>query len=131
MTDRVVLLFGHGVSETVDVTRVSDDVFRLEVTPLSRLGRHWKGDTIRARRCDGGLQFRGVVERSPMRHLQTILPCEFAESAALREFLADVEARGGCWERIFRGVLIVHIPPDCPLDVDAELKLRIQSTAGR
>jgi hypothetical protein len=31
-------------------------------------------------------------------------------------------ALGGKWERAFGGFLIVHLPPDAPMDVEGELK---------
>lgn len=46
---------------------------------------------------------------------------ELAESPRLERVLARVMELDGNWDRVFGGVLIIHLPRDCPYDPMAGL----------
>jgi hypothetical protein len=78
--------------ETVRVTPLSADRYRLEDTPLSCLFSEelqlWHGDIIQtAREPDGALRTCTVVARSPFRRFDWILSRQVVESTNLTAFL--------------------------------------------
>jgi hypothetical protein len=72
-------------------------------------------------KADGTHRFVRVVKRAELRHYSWILPQRFADSRQCSEYVAEVEAAGGIWERIMGGLLLVHIPPGSKFDAEAEL----------
>ncbi|PYV21447.1 MAG: hypothetical protein DMG24_19465, partial [Acidobacteria bacterium] len=60
---------------------------------------------------DGTLRFLRVRTRSGLKTVCWVLSRTAAESPALFPLLDKVIAVGGYWERIFGGVLLLHLPP--------------------
>jgi hypothetical protein len=123
--------FNEAEAGNLLVTPLGGDRYRLDETPIM-VGPDpgtsegdpelWWGDTIEAQRlASGALRYRATVARSPWRHWSWLLPREAIDSSGLTAFTELITKSGGLWERIFQGILIVHLPEDSTLDPGAEL----------
>jgi hypothetical protein len=125
----ITLRVDANASEEVYVELVGPLRYRLEVTPIvANLEDDplYGGDVIEAEPLpDGTHRLVRVIERSPMRHFDWIVPRRFVESAEYARFGAAVEAEGGWWESAFGGLLWVHLPTASAFDPQAELSRRI------
>ena len=119
----VRLSFAEGESETVYVTELAVNYFRLEQTPITGADEQvYLGDTIEATlQADGTYHFEHVVERAPLQHYSWVVPEFFVKSMQYREYGAAVENAGGSWEGLMGGWLLVHIPDGSTFDADTEL----------
>ena len=109
-----------GTQETLLVTAVGQNVYRLEES--SFCGDVFYRDIIEiAHQSDGTNLFKRMISRSGFKVTQWVLGREIAESEALTALLARIMALGGNWERLFKGILIVHLPLDTPMDINQEL----------
>lgn len=115
-------------AETTLVTPLGGDRFQLEWTPISSENARL-GSIARLRYVDED-EFE-VVEI--LEHTYdtegAIIPRVFADSPALQEFGAWVESKGGRWECVMRGQLIVHMPIGRPFEWIEELNRRIKENA--
>jgi hypothetical protein len=113
-------------AETVAVEPLAGEQFRLEVTPVFANLEHepfYANDVVELEMVAAGVyRFVRVVERAPLQHFDFLVPEAFARSPECRAFCDDVIAVGGGWERVFGGLLYVHVPVDSPFDVAGELK---------
>jgi hypothetical protein len=116
-------------SEGVYVEPVGPRQYRLEDSPIVA---SWEdnpvhaGDVIEVEPLpDGTHRLVRVVERSPMRHFDWVVPRFFYESPEYTRFGAAVESVGGWWKGAFGGALWVHLPPESTFDPEAELSRRI------
>ena len=125
----VRLSFAAGGTETVYVTRLTPNCFRLRVTPVTGAeadGDIYLGDVIEVElEPDGAYRFVRVVERAPLHHYSWIVPEFFVESAQYGQYGAAVEAAGGAWEGLMGCLLLVHMPTTSTFDAEAELDRRI------
>lgn len=117
--------FTDALTETVTVTPLGGDRYRLEVTPVSsvieELGAYY-GDVIEATpEPDGSLRFRTLVAHSGLRMTDFLVSRDIVESDTFHAFADAVIAAGGYSERVFGGVLFVYVPNDSPFDPAAEL----------
>lgn len=116
-------------SEGVYVEPVGPRLYRLEDSPIVANQEEdpvHAGDLTEVEPLpDGTHHLVRVVERSPMRHFDWIVPRVFSESEEYARFGAAVEAAGGWWQGAFGGLLWVHLPPGSALDPGAELSRRI------
>lgn len=104
------LRLSDGSIGPVRVSRAGEGLWRLEEDPLlteeCRLG-----DLIAAAEgADGELVLQRVVEKGPWRTMVFTLSKEIAESPRLGELLEQLYAEGGQWDRVFGGMLYVHLP---------------------
>ncbi|HEX6533509.1 MAG TPA: hypothetical protein VF041_02875 [Gemmatimonadaceae bacterium] len=131
MTERAQIQFrtDDTFAEGIFVELLGPGLYRLEETPALANGGAdpiHAGDVVELEALpDGSHRLVRVVTRSPMRHYQWVVPRELVESGELRDFLDAVENEGGSWERVFGGVLYVHLPPESALDADVELTRRV------
>lgn len=106
------------------MTPLGGSQYRLEETPVfleDELSFH---DVIRAkRRLRGGLQFQHLVDKSGLRVYEFVLSQEFAVSERLQVLLRRVEDEGGHWERVFGGILFIHLPVDASMKPNEEVCL--------
>lgn len=113
------------IVETVTVTPVGGDRYRLEDTPVSSFIEEmdvYYSDVIEATRDPGGsLRFRALVARSGLRMTDFIVSRDIIESDEFHTFADAVTAVGGYSERVFGGVLLVYVPDGSPFDPVAEL----------
>jgi hypothetical protein len=108
--DEVKLSFQEGDNETLLVTPISRDLYRLEETSV--FGEISYHDVIEAEpNTDGTLRFRRLVTPSGLITVSWILAKTLIESPALSLLLGKVIAVGGNWERLLGGCLILHLPP--------------------
>jgi hypothetical protein len=105
----VKLSFQEGDSETLLVTPLGRDLYRLEESSV--FGEVSYHDVIEAQpNTDGTLRFRRLVTPSGLITVSWILAKTLIESPALSPLLGEVIAVGGNWERLLGGCLILHLP---------------------
>lgn len=118
--------------ETIAVSEISPETFRLLETPITADPPVYLGDVIEARAdAEGGYRFQRVIERSGFRVHNWMIPRVVAESSELAEYCEEVLRQGGQWERIFGGCLIVHLPVDALFDVEKELEAVVETVYRR
>jgi len=102
----------HCGTEGLLVTPMGANLYRMEKDSVLRLGKVSYHDIIEAEpQTDGTLRFLRVRTRSGLKTVCWVLSRTAAESPALFPLLDKVIAVGGYWERIFGGVLLLHLPP--------------------
>jgi hypothetical protein len=113
-------------TESIEVREAGDESYELLETPLLTLPEAYLGDTVRLSRNQGGsYRIRKVIERR-FRHQSCIVPGTYGYSKAIGEFGQWVAARGGEWESMMGGILIVHLPDEiAESEVTAELERRV------
>ena len=107
--------------ELVMLTPLGGARYRIECTPLSGSGKIYAGDVIdTVRDADGGLVFRRVARRSPMRSWTFTVSAPFFDRPEFRAFVKRVQRdRGSCASTF--GLLTVQLPGATTLDPEAEL----------
>jgi hypothetical protein len=96
--------------ETLLVTPMGPNLYRMEESSV--LGEVSYHDVIEAElQTDGTVRFLRVLTPSGLTTVSWILSQTLLESPALSALLEKVMAVGGNWERIFGGVLLLHLPP--------------------
>jgi hypothetical protein len=107
------ILFDDGVCETVSCEPVADGRTRLLATPTASQTEARLGDLIAVEAADGGVsRFAGIVEPSPFETFSWPSPVSLAACGAYEDLLRRVEETGGCVERAFGGVALVHVTRD-------------------
>jgi len=101
---------GLVVSERLAVTPMGPNLYRMEQSSL------WGGvscyDVIETEpQSEGTVRFLRVLIPSGLKTVSWLLSRTEAESPALSALLDKVIDVGGHWERIFGGVLVLHLPP--------------------
>jgi hypothetical protein len=106
----------ESVAVSVPLTPVGGRLYRLDGVPVG-VGSAAFRDVIEAEAGeDGRLRFVRVIESSGWRTYDFILPRHKIESEWGRTLLRELEVRGGHWEVVFGGLLLVCIPPGLDLD---------------
>jgi hypothetical protein len=106
----VRMSFRDGDSETLLVTPIGPNLCRMEESSV--LGEVSYHDVIEAElQTDGTVRFLRLLTPSGLTTVSWILPQNQVESPALSVLLEKVMAAGGNWERIFGGILLLHLPP--------------------
>jgi hypothetical protein len=107
----IKVFFQDGDSESFLVTPIGAGLYRMEESSVFCEARYL--DTIEAEpQTDGKLRFVRVVTPSGLRTGSYILSPAQVESPALNALLDKVLAAGGNWEKVFGGVLFLHLPPE-------------------
>jgi hypothetical protein len=107
---RKTIQFPEDFTEELLIEEVGPELFLLKESSLAGFARYH--DVVHATRSeDGSLLFRRIVEQSSFVTSTYILPEGTADSAELEVILSEVMDLGGCWERAFGGVLLIHLPP--------------------
>jgi hypothetical protein len=119
----------ENAGEVLSVFPLGGGRFRLEVTPafgdLDDVPVY-AADVIEAEPVAPGIyRFVRVAERAPFQHFSFGIPLSFADSEEFRGFCDDVIAADGGWERVFGGILYVHVPLDSAFDVARQLERRM------
>jgi hypothetical protein len=105
------VLYENGDSETLAMTKVGPDLYRLEES--SFVGDAVYGDVIQCKPTDdGSMLFEEIVERSKLVTQSGIFSREFLAMDRVRSILDSVMEAGGMWEQAFGGLLIVHTPAE-------------------
>ena len=104
------------------VVRVGDNLFRLEDNPYAYniFGLFWFDVLRLSSRSDGSFDYVRLVKRN-YRCDEYMVTKAMAESTELEVVLAGVTKRGGAWERILGGMLLVYVPHRLNLDLREQL----------
>jgi hypothetical protein len=106
----VQMTFQDGDSEGLLVTPLGPNLYRLEESSV--FGEASYHDVVETEaQTDRTLRFMRVLTPSGLKTVSRILPQAKFESPALSALLDKVMAVGGNWERIFGGVILLHLPP--------------------
>ena len=96
--------------ETLLVTPIGPNLYRMEESPI--VGEGFYHDVIETEsQTDGTVRFLRVLTPSGMITECLVVSRFVVESQELSTLLERVMAVGGNWERIFGGVLTLHLPP--------------------
>jgi hypothetical protein len=107
-------------TSTEYVVSLGGNRYRLDSTPLfvEWDDEVWPGDIIDLEPGENGvLLFRGIVSKSPWRHL---VWAPGRHKAAFEAFSDALETAGAKWEHFIGGSFYVHLPPDSEFDLDSE-----------
>ncbi|MDT3425740.1 hypothetical protein J2Z22_001259 [Paenibacillus forsythiae] len=107
--------------EILDVTRTGENEYRIEETPVFRPDLSL-GDIIKVKEERGVYYYVETVRKSDYRKLVRLLSREAAKSPELTAFRKRVLERGGRWETVFGGVLIIHVPKEAEQPLRDELE---------
>jgi hypothetical protein len=119
-------------TETVWVTHISDNVYRLDNTPLLGEEQFYIDDLVEMEpQSDGRLVCKRVVQPSGFRHAFYCLPRHLIQSRAFRNYLKQLEADGCKWENFMGGFLIISLPPDSTHDTEQEIALLAEELERR
>ncbi len=126
----VSLIFAdEGVTESLLVTPLAQNLFRLEESPLNDELAFY--DVIEGeRQGDGNVIFQRVAKKSEMRRFSYLLNNQIIDSMQFQSLQQQVMEIGGNWERLFGGIVIFSLPSEGTLDVENEVNAIIQSIAS-
>ena len=101
---------GLVVIEQFVVTPMGPNLYRMEQSsPFGEVRYH---DVVETEpKADGTLGFLRVLTPSGLKTESWVLSRTQIESPALSPLLDKVMAVGGHWERIYGGILLLHLPP--------------------
>jgi hypothetical protein len=109
------------IIETLPVTHLGDAVYLAEASSVWReLYWHDKFEMELLNERSG--RFVRLIERSGMRVSSFLISQALAESRQLQQDLDRVVEVGGFWERVYGGVLLIHLPPDTDSSVESLLQ---------
>lgn len=109
-TRELQVSFQNGDSETLLVTPLGQNLYRLEES--SALGEASYYDVIEGKlQSDGTVCFLRIYAASGLKTVSWVLSQSLIECPDMTILLDKVMAVGGNWERLFGGLLIVHLPP--------------------
>ena len=121
---KVWIIIEEGAKETLLVTPLGDNYYRLESTPFLTfdIELYWK-DVIEASILDDGtLVYQRTVEYAPLKHVTYILSEKVVESVEFKDLLEAIKTQGGFTEVFMGGVLFCHLPENSSFDIDTPLK---------
>ena len=106
--------------EILDVTPIDKDKFRIEETPIFSPGITM-GDIIRVKEDKGVYYYQETVQKSHFKRYAWLLSKEAVNSTEIAAFKERIIRMHGKWEQIFAGLLVIHIPKDTMMNIDAEM----------
>jgi hypothetical protein len=123
---RVILTDQEGDTEEIDVCPIEGEIFEIRESPLLLYPDVAKGDIVRLCLVGENLhEVQEVLER-PLEHHGLLIPGEYGASPHIYDMGKWIVARGGDWECIMDGILLVHLPAGLSLEeVEAELDSRL------
>jgi Domain of unknown function (DUF4265) len=115
--DQAIVQFPEeDLSVSVPITRVGEDLYRLDAVPVCVEGAGFR-DIVEAHWVsEGTLRVCRVAQRSGWRTYDFIVPPWKIDTEDGRALLLRLEELGGYWERVLGGLLLVCIPPGLDLD---------------
>jgi hypothetical protein len=124
-----IMLRGRGrCTEEVEVLRLDERRYELCETPLSQYPLAAMGDIVKLQPIDEDTYKLVRVLERPFLHCDWILPGPYGASQAIYKFGEWISSRGGRWECIMSGLLIVHLPADLSAaEVGTELEARLRT----
>jgi hypothetical protein len=120
----VEVIFADGGPESLEVSAIGTNLYRVALTPFNDPDdcSLAYGDVFEAERIGvHKLRFIRTVDRARMRQYSVVLSDRVIEAEEFAAYCQEVIREGGMWERLFGGLLIVHIPADSEFDPEREL----------
>jgi hypothetical protein len=119
----IAVSFAGGITEDIPLTHVDGNQYRVGFSSLLADPQVFYGDVIELNPTgENSADFVRTVKRSGFLVSCRLVGQEIVESSLFQGLLDKVMQLGGNYERVFGGVLIVHLPADADLDVDGELQ---------
>lgn len=119
---KIWLRFDEMTREELEVCLLPGSRLRLRETPVLASQAVYLGDIIDTTLlADGSHRFERVLVPAPFNHYSWFISREVAASNQLNSFFEAVKSSGGAWEKIFGGVLHLHIPKGSAFDVEGEM----------
>ncbi|HYE18593.1 MAG TPA: DUF4265 domain-containing protein [Tepidisphaeraceae bacterium] len=116
----------EGLTTSCPVTPVGSGLYRLDGVPIGAESASYN-DVIEAEALGRGkLRFRRVAQASGWRVYDYVLPRGWLDSGSGKQYLADLDARGARWERVFGGMLFVCVPPELAFDPTASIQAAVR-----
>jgi hypothetical protein len=122
-TESPQISFDDGKSfESLIVTQLNTDEFRLEETPLLSETIVSFGDVIRTEKHEnGGLIFRQVISKAKYQTYHHLASQQLLETPEFKALCESILQLGGMWELALGGIFIVHVPHGIDFDVLVEI----------
>ena len=119
----IAITFPNNVTEDIALTPVEGGQYRAECSCFMGEPQVFYGDVIEIKPTgERSGKFLRVVKWSGLRVSCHIIGKSIIVSDLLQALLDKIMQVGGNWERVFGGVLLVHLPESVALDVDSELQ---------
>lgn len=131
-TESPQISFDDGKSfESLIVTQLNADEFRLEETPLLSETIVSFGDVIRAEKNEnGGLIFRQIISKAKYQTYHHLISRQIIEAPEFKKLCESILRLGGMWELALGGVFIVHIPNNIDFDILVEIEKITQNISS-
>src|SRR5690348_12778012 len=110
VTENAQISFDDGKSfESLMVTQLSADEFRLEETPLFSETIVSFGDVVRTEKHgNGGLIFRQIISKAKYQTYHNLISPQLIGTPEFRTLCESILQLEGMWELALGGVFIVH-----------------------
>jgi hypothetical protein len=116
----------EGLTTSCPVTRLGNGLYRLDGVAIGSESAAFK-DVIEADEVGSGkLRFRRVAQPGGWRVYDHVLPRGWLDSDRGKGYLAELDAKGVHWERVFGGVLFICVPPGLAFDPTPSIQAAIR-----
>jgi hypothetical protein len=119
----IAVSFGDEITEDLPLTHVEGNQYRVEFSSLLADPRVFYGDVIEINPTgENSADFVRIVKRSGFLVSCSLVGQKITGYPSFQGLLDKIMQLGGNYERVFGGVLIVHLPASADFDVDKELQ---------
>ena len=119
----IALSFADGITESIPLTHVEGNQYRVEFSSMLANPRVFYGDVIEINPTgENSADFVRIVKRSGFLVSCRLVGQKTVESPLFQGLLDKIMRLGGNYERAFGGVLIVHLPAAADFNIDKELQ---------
>jgi hypothetical protein len=116
----------EGLTTRCPVTRVGSRLYRLDGVPIGAESASYN-DVIEAEDLGGGkLRFLRVAQASGWRVHDYVLPRAWLDGEIGKAYLAELDAKGVHWERVFSGMLFICVPPELRFDPSESIQAAVR-----
>jgi hypothetical protein len=120
----------EGLTTSCPVARLGNGLYRLDGVAIGSESVAFK-DVIEAEEIGNGkLRFRRVAQSSGWQVYVYVLPRGWLDGDRGKGYLAELDAKGVHWERVFGGMLFVCVPPGLAFDPTPSTQAAVGLGAG-